>query len=347
MPAKAFMYCVSRLLVNCNRTTGREPNPAVALARKQGKGESVITPLRCARAFRYSHLSSSRFSEHKVNIVYHIAALLSPLDSFFQPLILHRLSSSAITTIVPSEPPPQNQNMQTNPSENRFTATHPTTEPFIFARTNPASPLHYPKSQTALLLLDMQTFAVPNGPTGRAALDVISELEFWCETQEIMTLHCGTAITLHCQPFLKDAARIRDIQNFLEIVPQHPGGRVKAAPASTKLAPDLDYYLRQPGRSSALTVSHLRARLEDNNIRSLLLCGFSTSGSVLSTALAAADAGYRVTVVNDACADPMLGLHENLVAFVLPTQTNVVNAEVLMRELGKDLEQKPWEITLA
>lgn len=64
-----------------------------------------------------------------------------------------------------------------------------------------------------------------------------------------------------------------------------------------------------------------------HDTKSVVLCGISTSGCVLSTARAAADDGYIVTVIEDACSDPVAGLHDVLVQKVLPSQAHVATAE--------------------
>ncbi|EXJ85486.1 hypothetical protein A1O1_05850 [Capronia coronata CBS 617.96] len=59
---------------------------------------------------------------------------------------------------------------------------------------------------------------------------------------------------------------------------------------------------------------------------SLILCGITTSGTVLSTARAATDRGFIVTVVEDACFDLVPGLHAMLVTHVLPTTAHVATS---------------------
>lgn len=70
----------------------------------------------------------------------------------------------------------------------------------------------------------------------------------------------------------------------------------------------------------------LMALLNTRGIKSLVLCGVSTSGCVLSTARAAGDDEFIVTVIEDACMDPVPGLHDTLIQKVLPSQVHLTTA---------------------
>jgi nicotinamidase-related amidase len=66
-------------------------------------------------------------------------------------------------------------------------------------------------------------------------------------------------------------------------------------------------FIRTPGVISALLSPGLKDALQVKQVRSLIVCGLSTSGCVLSTVRAATDEGFVVTVVEDACADRCRG----------------------------------------
>ncbi|MFG3340707.1 cysteine hydrolase family protein [Glycomyces sp. NPDC048151] len=57
-------------------------------------------------------------------------------------------------------------------------------------------------------------------------------------------------------------------------------------------------------RLGAFAGTDLHARLQQGGIGRVLIAGVATSGTVLSTARWAYDAGYEVAVCADACADP-------------------------------------------
>ena len=87
-------------------------------------------------------------------------------------------------------------------------------------------------------------------------------------------------------------------------------------------------------RVNAFTGTDLELLLRANDIDTLVLFGIATSGVVLSTTLAAADADYRVFVVKDCCADLDEAVHACLLEKVLSRCAIVLSAE----ELGQMLD---------
>jgi nicotinamidase-related amidase len=63
-----------------------------------------------------------------------------------------------------------------------------------------------------------------------------------------------------------------------------------------------------------------------NNIDTLIILGYATSGVVLSTVRYAADLDYRLVVVEDCCADQDPAVHDFLTQRVFPRQSEVVSA---------------------
>ena len=96
--------------------------------------------------------------------------------------------------------------------------------------------------------------------------------------------------------------------------------------------------LKHPGFHSGLKSSGAADLLSEHGIKSLIFCGLSTSGAVLRTAMPAADEGFIVTVVRDACADPIEGLHDTLLKSVLPSRAHIVTAEDFMDNWTKAVE---------
>ena len=78
-------------------------------------------------------------------------------------------------------------------------------------------------------------------------------------------------------------------------------------------------------RVSAFTGSDLEVILRANQIQHLVLTGISTSGVVLSTLREAADKDYQITVLQDACADVDLEVHQVLTGKVFPRQAEVIS----------------------
>ena len=87
-------------------------------------------------------------------------------------------------------------------------------------------------------------------------------------------------------------------------------------------------------RLSAFAGTDLELLLRANEIDTLVLFGIATSGVVLSTALTAADADYRLFIVKDCCADLDDVVHTCLIEKIFPRFATVVTSEELRGRLG-------------
>jgi nicotinamidase-related amidase len=87
-------------------------------------------------------------------------------------------------------------------------------------------------------------------------------------------------------------------------------------------------------RVSAFTGTDLDMVLRANGVETLILAGIATSGVVLSTVRHAADADYRVVVVEDCCADRDAEVHRVLTEKVFVRQATVVKAEEIVGALA-------------
>ena len=79
-------------------------------------------------------------------------------------------------------------------------------------------------------------------------------------------------------------------------------------------------------RVSAFAGTDLDMILRARDIDTLVLMGIATSGVVLSTLRQAADADYRLVVVEDCCADVDDEVHRVLTEKVFPRQSTVISA---------------------
>ncbi len=77
-------------------------------------------------------------------------------------------------------------------------------------------------------------------------------------------------------------------------------------------------------RFSAYSGSSLEMILNANNISHLTLCGFSTSGVVLSTLREAFDKDYLLTVLSDGCLDADEEVHLFLTEKIFPRHADVL-----------------------
>jgi nicotinamidase-related amidase len=87
-------------------------------------------------------------------------------------------------------------------------------------------------------------------------------------------------------------------------------------------------------RVNALYGTGLDVVLRANDIETLIITGYATSGVVLSTTRFAADLDYRLFVVEDCCWDSDAEVHDFLTKRIFPRQADVVTSEELVRALG-------------
>jgi nicotinamidase-related amidase len=73
--------------------------------------------------------------------------------------------------------------------------------------------------------------------------------------------------------------------------------------------------------------------LRANGIATLVLAGIATSGVVLSTVRHAADADYKIIVVEDCCADRVAEVHRVLCEKVFARMTSVTKASAVVEAL--------------
>jgi nicotinamidase-related amidase len=87
-------------------------------------------------------------------------------------------------------------------------------------------------------------------------------------------------------------------------------------------------------RVSAFAGTDLEMILRAGGVDTLVLAGIATSGVILSTLRHAADADYRIVVVEDCCADRDPEVHRVLMEKVFPRQATVTTAEEVRRALA-------------
>jgi nicotinamidase-related amidase len=86
-------------------------------------------------------------------------------------------------------------------------------------------------------------------------------------------------------------------------------------------------------RTGAFAGTELDFILRANGIQTPVLAGITIGGVVLSTLSHAADADYRVIVVEDCCSDHDMESHRILVKNVFPCRATVVSLRDLVSEL--------------
>jgi nicotinamidase-related amidase len=99
------------------------------------------------------------------------------------------------------------------------------------------------------------------------------------------------------------------------------------------VAPEPSEVVVTKHRVSAFAGTELDMILRANGIETLILAGITTSGVVLSTVRYAADADYRIMVVEDCCSDKDQEAHRILVERVFPAQAIIVVTDEIVGAL--------------
>ena len=87
-------------------------------------------------------------------------------------------------------------------------------------------------------------------------------------------------------------------------------------------------------RVNALYGTDLDMTLRANQIDTIILLGYATSGVVLSTTRFAADSDYSIIIVEDCCADTDPEAHNFLMEKIFPRQADIVTSADVIKALS-------------
>ena len=87
-------------------------------------------------------------------------------------------------------------------------------------------------------------------------------------------------------------------------------------------------------RVNALYGTDLDMTLRANQINTIIILGYATSGVVLSTTRFAADSDYSIIIVEDCCADTDPEIHNFLMEKIFPRQADVVTSIDMIKALS-------------
>ena len=87
-------------------------------------------------------------------------------------------------------------------------------------------------------------------------------------------------------------------------------------------------------RVNALYGTDLDMTLRANQINTIIILGYATSGVVLSTTRFAADSDYSIIIVEDCCADTDPEVHNFLMEKIFPRQADIVTSADLVKALS-------------
>ena len=116
-------------------------------------------------------------------------------------------------------------------------------------------------------------------------------------------------------------------------------GRVPPTDPVSLIIPEVEPLPHEPvvvkHRVNAFFGTDLEMILQAHDIDTLVLLGHATSGVIVSTVRYAADADYRLVVVEDGCADRDAEMHAFLMQRLFPRQATVVSAEDVMQAFAR------------
>lgn len=191
------------------------------------------------------------------------------------------------------------------------------------------SPFSLDRQHTALLMMDYQQEIVAN---------VIQQYPHLLD-HAADTLAAARAANL---PVIYIVVQFRE--GYPEISPRNrsfsairEAGRLligtPAAEIHPQVAPRAGEVVLTKHRVGAFSTTPLETILCAHDITTLVLCGVSTSGVVLSTLRSAADMDYDLVVVEDCCAEGDAEVHRVLMQKLFPRQARVVSSREVIDAL--------------
>ncbi|MBW4078299.1 MAG: cysteine hydrolase [Acidobacteria bacterium] len=182
---------------------------------------------------------------------------------------------------------------------------------------------------TAVVIMDVQNGIVQRlGERSAAYLDTVVKVRDAARAAQVRVIYVRVA-------FRAGAPEISD-KNQAFTALAGTGGLLEYSNETQiheRLAPRTDEVVVTKRRVSAFSGSDLDVVLRAMDIDTLVLCGISTSGVVLSTVRQAADLDFKIIVLADACADTDPEVHELLINKVFPRQTLVLDADEWIKQL--------------
>lgn len=178
------------------------------------------------------------------------------------------------------------------------------------------------KPETALLVMDTPVSIVKRFPRADAPLAAIARAVGAARHNGVPVVH--VVITL-CDGHPEVSDRnplLRDAVRYSGLLASDPGTDVHPA-----LVPAADEVVVVERRVSAFAGTELDVLLRSWDVRHLVLCGFTTSGVVLATAIDAVDRDFELTVLADGCTDHDEEIHRVLLDRVLASRGRLAAAD--------------------
>lgn len=188
-------------------------------------------------------------------------------------------------------------------------------------------------SHAAVLSMDLHTSIVSAYAQAQAQEEFLARVA----SVQSATRECGMPL-IHIQVgFRPGMPEISDRNVLFAAVKKSPQWQRMFAEGAGGLHPQVgpvgDEVVVTKHRVSAFAGTDLEMILRAGGIDTLALMGIATSGVVLSTLLEAADADYRLAVVNDCCLDRYLELDTCLKEQFFPMRAAVISAAEMVEAL--------------
>ena len=183
--------------------------------------------------------------------------------------------------------------------------------------------INFSKSNTALIIADFYTeaYKLPHAVNRKC---IENTLALRAAARAAGMLVCYTATVFR--------------PGFTEISALKLKGGADMSDAVSRMHPDVrpaeGELVIGKHRVNALFETDLAMILRAHNVDTLLLLGNSTSGVILSTTRYAADADYRLFLVEDGCTDSDPAVHDFLFTKIFPRQADIVQSADLIKALA-------------
>jgi nicotinamidase-related amidase len=179
------------------------------------------------------------------------------------------------------------------------------------------------KDKTALLMADFHADSMGVNP-------VVQERHTFQRAREVLgaARYAGVFVAYIVVNFRSGYPEISDRNKTFSL--RKTSGQVPAKDPATLIHSSVTPREGEPiivkHRVNAFYGTDLEMILCAQGIDTLVLMGHATSGVILSTVRYAADADYRIVVVEDGCADRDTDVHQVLMEKVFPRQAEVVSS---------------------
>jgi nicotinamidase-related amidase len=183
--------------------------------------------------------------------------------------------------------------------------------------------LTFDRSRTALLIADFYAAILSTLPhaVSRLVVDKTQHLQRTARDAGLLLCYCATVFRPEYPEISERNKVFRERKRTGQPAVSDP-----VALIHTAVTPLAEEIVVGKHRVNALYGTALDLIWRANNIETVILLGYATSGVILSTVRYAADADYRLIVVEDCCADQDPEVHDFLMQRLLPRQAEVVTA---------------------